>query len=98
VRVLADQCTHLGGPLHQGRVATVDGVDCVTCPWHGSVFQLADGAVRHGPATARQPAFDTRVTGSGLVQVSLSAPRRASAPRAARSAAAPRSTGTSSSR
>jgi nitrite reductase/ring-hydroxylating ferredoxin subunit/uncharacterized membrane protein len=69
VRVLADHCAHLGGPLHQGRVTTVDGTACVTCPWHGSTFRLSDGAVLHGPATARQPAFDTRVNDSGLVQV-----------------------------
>lgn len=69
VRVLADRCSHLGGPLHQGRVASVDGVPLVTCPWHGSAFRLSDGAVLHGPSTARQPAFDARVTGSGMVQV-----------------------------
>ena len=69
VQVLGDHCAHLGGPLHQGRVRTVDGVACVTCPWHGSTFRLSDGAVLHGPATSRQPAFETRVSGSGQVQV-----------------------------
>ena len=69
VYVLADRCAHLGGPLHQGRVASVAGVAGVTCPWHGSTFRLSDGAVLHGPSTARQPAFETRVSGSGLVQV-----------------------------
>jgi nitrite reductase/ring-hydroxylating ferredoxin subunit/uncharacterized membrane protein len=69
VRVLVDHCAHLGGPLHQGLVTTVDGTACVTCPWHGSAFRLSDGAVLHGPATARQPAFDARVSASGQVQV-----------------------------
>jgi nitrite reductase/ring-hydroxylating ferredoxin subunit/uncharacterized membrane protein len=69
VYVLADRCAHLGGPLHQGRVTRVGGVACVTCPWHGSVFRLGDGAVLHGPATARQPTFETRATATGLVQV-----------------------------
>jgi len=69
VQALVDHCAHLGGPLHQGRVATVDGTACVTCPWHGSAFRLSDGAVLHGPATARQPAFDARVSASGQVQV-----------------------------
>jgi len=41
----------------------------VICPWHGSTFRIADGAVVHGPATARQPVFDTRITESGRVQV-----------------------------
>jgi nitrite reductase/ring-hydroxylating ferredoxin subunit/uncharacterized membrane protein len=69
VWALADHCAHLGGPLHQGQLATVDDELCVRCPWHGSTFRIADGSVAHGPATARQPAFDTRITQSGLVQV-----------------------------
>ncbi len=64
VRALADRCTHRGAPLHEGSVQ--DG--CVTCPWHGSRFRLADGAVTHGPATRPQPAFDVRVS-SGRVEV-----------------------------
>jgi nitrite reductase/ring-hydroxylating ferredoxin subunit/uncharacterized membrane protein len=67
--VLSDQCSHLGGPLHQGRVVIDRDQACVACPWHGSTFRLADGSVRRGPATARQPAFEARVTDSGMVQV-----------------------------
>jgi nitrite reductase/ring-hydroxylating ferredoxin subunit/uncharacterized membrane protein len=69
VSVLSDHCAHLGGPLHQGRVVTVRDATCVTCPWHGSTFRVSDGAVMHGPATARQPAFESQVTESGWVQV-----------------------------
>jgi nitrite reductase/ring-hydroxylating ferredoxin subunit/uncharacterized membrane protein len=69
VYVLSDQCSHLGGPLHQGRLVVSRGSACVVCPWHGSTFRLSDGAVRRGPATATQPAFETRVSDSGLVQV-----------------------------
>jgi nitrite reductase/ring-hydroxylating ferredoxin subunit len=69
VHVLSDHCAHLGGPLHQGRVVTVRDATCVTCPWHGSTFRVSDGAVIHGPATARQPAFESRITESGWVQV-----------------------------
>jgi nitrite reductase/ring-hydroxylating ferredoxin subunit/uncharacterized membrane protein len=76
VHVLSDHCAHLGGPLHQGRVVTVRGSDCVTCPWHGSTFQLSDGTVVHGPATARQPAFDARISDSGQVQVRPAAASR----------------------
>jgi nitrite reductase/ring-hydroxylating ferredoxin subunit/uncharacterized membrane protein len=65
VYALSDHCAHLGGPLHQGRV---EGTS-VTCPWHGSTFRMTDGAVVHGPATARQPAFETRIDDSGQVQV-----------------------------
>ncbi|GAA2964559.1 hypothetical protein GCM10010446_57720 [Streptomyces enissocaesilis] len=57
VHVLADQCSHMAGPLSEGEI--VDG--CVRCPWHGSTFRLSDGWNVGGPATAPQPAFDTRI-------------------------------------
>ncbi|WP_433330538.1 Rieske 2Fe-2S domain-containing protein [Spirillospora sp. CA-294931] len=70
IHVLADRCSHLAGPLHQGRITTDDNADpCVVCPWHGSTFRVRDGAVVHGPATGRQPAFESRVTDDGTVQV-----------------------------
>jgi nitrite reductase/ring-hydroxylating ferredoxin subunit len=55
--VLADRCTHRGGPLHEGELAE----GCVVCPWHGSVFAV-DGSVVEGPATRPQPAYEVRVT------------------------------------
>jgi nitrite reductase/ring-hydroxylating ferredoxin subunit len=69
VHVLADSCAHLGGPLHQGRVVVADDETCVICPWHASTFRIRDGAVVHGPATGRQPAFETRIRDDGVVQV-----------------------------
>src|SRR6185369_12770816 len=69
VSVLSDRCSHLGGPLHQGRIVTERGAVCVTCPWHGSTFVISDGTVVHGPATARQPSFETRVTDAGRVEL-----------------------------
>jgi nitrite reductase/ring-hydroxylating ferredoxin subunit/uncharacterized membrane protein len=69
VSVLSDRCSHLGGPLHQGRIVVDRERVCVACPWHGSTFVLADGTVAHGPATARQPSFEARVTDSGRVEL-----------------------------
>ncbi|MEU3660364.1 Rieske 2Fe-2S domain-containing protein [Streptomyces sp. NPDC032940] len=66
---LAERCSHLAGPLSEGAIA--DG--CVECPWHGSVFRLSDGWNVRGPATAPQPAFDTRVV-DGHVEISLPEP------------------------
>ncbi len=66
VRVLADQCSHLSGPLSDGECA--DGL--LRCPWHGSAFRLDDGSVARGPATAPQPCFETRTVG-GAIQVML---------------------------
>jgi nitrite reductase/ring-hydroxylating ferredoxin subunit/uncharacterized membrane protein len=57
-------CTHVGGPLDEGEL---NGT-CVTCPWHGSVFDLRDGHVVHGPASSPIHAFDTRIH-EGDVQV-----------------------------
>ena len=69
VSVLSDRCSHLGGPLHQGRIVVERDSACVVCPWHGSTFVIADGTVVHGPATARQPSFQTRVTDGGRVEL-----------------------------
>jgi nitrite reductase/ring-hydroxylating ferredoxin subunit/uncharacterized membrane protein len=77
VLAVADQCAHLGGPLHQGTLTDNGDGPCVTCPWHGSTFRLTDGTVVHGPATARQPAFDTRIIEGGVVQVRPALPVRA---------------------
>ncbi|RZS80002.1 nitrite reductase/ring-hydroxylating ferredoxin subunit [Motilibacter rhizosphaerae] len=70
IDVLSDKCSHLSGPLHEGRLSEEDGVACITCPWHGSTFALSDGRVVSGPATVKQHAFDVRVS-SGVVQVRL---------------------------
>jgi nitrite reductase/ring-hydroxylating ferredoxin subunit/uncharacterized membrane protein len=61
---LANRCSHRGGPLHKGEVS--DGR--ATCPWHLSTFDLADGSVVRGPATAPQPAYDVRVR-NGQIEV-----------------------------
>ena len=57
-------CTHLGGPMDEGER---DGT-CATCPWHGSVFDLRDGRVIHGPATSPLHAYETRIA-NGQVEV-----------------------------
>lgn len=59
--VLIAQCAHRGGPLSEGRTLDVDGRRCVECPWHGSVFDLADGRAVRGPASSDQVQLRTRV-------------------------------------
>ncbi len=63
ILAISATCTHLSGPLEEGEI---EG-DLVTCPWHKSVFCLRDGAVRHGPATAPQTAYDVRVEGGRIL-------------------------------
>jgi nitrite reductase/ring-hydroxylating ferredoxin subunit len=74
VMVLSDTCSHLSGPLSDGRLVvgelTAGDEPCVECPWHGSTFSLISGDVVRGPATAHQPRFDTRVI-AGTVEVHL---------------------------
>ena len=57
IYALADQCSHLGGPLSEGKV---EG-DSIVCPWHGSRFCLQDGHVQDGPATNNQPVLDVKI-------------------------------------
>ncbi|HXQ94608.1 MAG TPA: Rieske 2Fe-2S domain-containing protein [Thermoplasmata archaeon] len=56
-------CTHVGGPLERGRVSA--GV--VTCPLHGSQFDLATGAVRRGPAFQPVKTYPVRIESGKLV-------------------------------
>jgi len=59
---LKDSCSHAGTSLSTGRL---DG-DTIICPTHGSTFRMADGAVRHGPATSRQVTYRARVRDAGI--------------------------------
>lgn len=52
---LDNRCTHVGGPLGEGAV---EGTR-VTCPWHGSVFDITTGQVIAPPA--RRPVATFRV-------------------------------------
>jgi nitrite reductase/ring-hydroxylating ferredoxin subunit len=61
---LAETCSHLGGPLSEGRL---DG-DVIQCPWHGSRFSIRDGHVVDGPAVHPQPCLEARIR-SGEVEV-----------------------------
>lgn len=61
---IGSRCSHAGGPLHEGEVD--ENQDCVTCPWHQSVFRLTDGTVVHGPASVPQPAYEVRVEGDKI--------------------------------
>jgi nitrite reductase/ring-hydroxylating ferredoxin subunit/uncharacterized membrane protein len=62
VVALDARCPHRGAPMDEGEVR--DG--CITCPWHGSVFRLDDGALVQGPSTVPLPAYECRVTRDGV--------------------------------
>jgi nitrite reductase/ring-hydroxylating ferredoxin subunit/uncharacterized membrane protein len=67
IHAISDRCSHRGCSLHEGEFP---GQTTVVCPCHGSTFSLQDGALLHGPATAPQPAYLTRVR-DGKIEVRL---------------------------
>jgi nitrite reductase/ring-hydroxylating ferredoxin subunit len=57
---VANRCTHQGAPLNRGRIRIAGSEATVTCPAHGSVFRLTDGAVVRAPAASPISAFDIK--------------------------------------
>jgi 3-phenylpropionate/trans-cinnamate dioxygenase ferredoxin component len=43
---LEARCTHAGAPLSEGEL----NGKVLSCPWHGSQFDVTDGRVLQGPA------------------------------------------------
>ena len=63
IGALTNLCAHQNGPLGEGRI--VDG--CVTCPWHGFQYRLADGCAPP-PYTEKLATYRVRVK-RGVVEV-----------------------------
>ncbi|MBI2845007.1 MAG: non-heme iron oxygenase ferredoxin subunit [Chloroflexi bacterium] len=62
-----DVCTHAGGPLSEG---TLEGTT-VTCPWHGSKFDVRSGQVLGAPAQKGVASYTVKVEGQDiLIEVS----------------------------
>ena len=57
-----DKCTHMGCSLAKGKL---DG-KTVTCPCHGSQFDVTTGAVLRGPAQRPVRSRSVRVEGEDL--------------------------------
>jgi nitrite reductase/ring-hydroxylating ferredoxin subunit/uncharacterized membrane protein len=64
VYAFQDFCTHRFGPLSEGSFANGQ----VTCPWHGSCFDMVTGQVCHGPAKEPLRTFEVQIR-DGLVLV-----------------------------
>lgn len=56
------RCTHVGGPMDRGSVSGTT----VTCPLHGSEFNLSTGAVVRGPATRPLKSYRVKAEADGL--------------------------------
>ena len=61
-------CSPTGAATCPARWPRSDFHDgCLTCPWHGSVFRVADGSVARGPGNRPHSLFySTRITGDTL--------------------------------
>jgi nitrite reductase (NADH) small subunit len=50
-------CTHRGGPLGEGNLRGTT----ITCPWHGSQFNVTNGQVLGPPAVSDVVSYPTKV-------------------------------------
>jgi len=66
---ISNVCSHAGGPLNEGAL----NGHVVTCPWHGSRFDVRSGKVCGGPATFGQPSLRV-IEVDGTVTVELAQP------------------------
>ncbi len=55
-------CGHAGGPLEEGEM---NGTT-VTCPWHGSQFDITSGRMKRGPAVKDQQKYDVKIEGNDI--------------------------------
>jgi nitrite reductase/ring-hydroxylating ferredoxin subunit/DMSO/TMAO reductase YedYZ heme-binding membrane subunit len=63
VGAVTNLCAHQNGPLGEGRI--IDG--CITCPWHGYQYRLADGCAPP-PFTEKLATYRLRIE-RGVVEV-----------------------------
>jgi DMSO/TMAO reductase YedYZ heme-binding membrane subunit/nitrite reductase/ring-hydroxylating ferredoxin subunit len=64
IGALTTLCAHQNGPLGEGRI--IDG--CVTCPWHGYQYRLADGCAPT-PFSEKLVTYNVRLGLDGVVEV-----------------------------
>ena len=61
VFAIGNQCTHQGAGLDRGVVKIAGSLRTVTCPAHGSMFNLETGKPMRPPATKPVPVYDVKV-------------------------------------
>jgi nitrite reductase/ring-hydroxylating ferredoxin subunit len=60
---IGNRCTHMSCMLSDG---TLKGGK-VTCPCHGSIFDVKTGSVVKGPAKKPEPAYETKMEGERVL-------------------------------
>lgn len=58
IYAISEICAHLGGPLSEG---VLHSDNSVSCPWHGSRFDLETGRVINGPSAYSQTCYQVLV-------------------------------------
>jgi nitrite reductase/ring-hydroxylating ferredoxin subunit len=58
---IGNQCTHQGAGLDRGVIKMAGSVKTVTCPAHGSMFNLETGKPMRPPATKPVPVYEVKV-------------------------------------
>jgi len=67
IYAISNSCPHSTGPLIKGRLFK----DRLTCPWHGSEFDIRNGQCYSGPATKNVPSYPVHLEGDAvLIEVS----------------------------
>jgi nitrite reductase/ring-hydroxylating ferredoxin subunit len=59
---IGNRCTHVGGDLSKGKLEE----NIVTCPRHGSKFDITTGNRIAGPAKQNEPTYQVEVKDSNL--------------------------------
>jgi len=59
---IGGKCTHMHGDLSKG---TLEG-KVVTCPRHGSQFDVTSGSRLAGPAKNNEPAYEVKIEGKSI--------------------------------
>ena len=59
---IANSCPHSTGPLVEGRLYG----NIVTCPWHGSQFDVTTGQCCRGPATKPVATYPVHIEGHSI--------------------------------
>ena len=60
---IGNRCTHMGCMLADGTLKEVN----VTCPCHGSTFDVKTGKVIKGPAKKPEPVYETKIEGEQIL-------------------------------
>jgi nitrite reductase/ring-hydroxylating ferredoxin subunit len=60
--VIGGKCTHMHGDLSKGILAG----KIVTCPRHGSQFDVTSGTLLAGPAKNNEPVYEIKIEGESI--------------------------------